>query len=71
MRDKEIVEHSKQLHREATELLEKAGFLPILKTFATTKVIGSYALDLMTWPDIDISMNLPSEQNVEIFFELA
>ena len=71
MTDEEIARHSKLLHQEASELLEKEGLLLMLRSFGTTRVIGSYALDTMTWPDIDISMNLPNEQNVELFFEIA
>lgn len=71
MNDKEIVEYARQLRREATALLDKEGLLSMLKAVGTTQVIGSYALDTMTWPDIDISMNLPQAQNVELFFELA
>ena len=71
MSDKEIVEYARQLRREATALLDKEGLLSMLKAVGTTQVIGSYALDTMTWPDIDISMNLPQAQNVELFFELA
>ena len=70
MNDKEIVRHSKRLHQEA-ELLDKEGLLLMLSAFGTTRVIGSYASDTMTWPDIDISMNLPNEQDVELFFELG
>ena len=71
MCDEEIVKYSRLLRREATELLDKEGLLSMLKDVGTTQVIGSYALDTMTWPDIDISMNLPDAQNVEVFFELA
>ena len=71
MSDKEIVKHSRRLRQEASELLDKEGLLSMPSAFGTTRVIGSYALDTMTWPDIDISMNLPNEQNVELFFELA
>ena len=71
MTDAEIIKHSKLLHQEASELLDKEGLLPMISAFGTTRVIGSYALDTMTWPDIDISMNLPNEQNIEMFFELA
>ncbi len=71
MCDEEIVKYSRMLRREATELLDKEGLLSMLKAVGTTQVIGSYALDTMTWPDIDISMNLPDAQNVEVFFELA
>ena len=71
MRDKEIVKHSRLLHQEASDLLNKEGLLPILRSFGATRVIGSYALDMMTWPDIDISMKLPNDQNVDLFFEIA
>ena len=71
MPDAEIIKHSKLLHQEASELLDKEGLFPMLSAFGTTQVIGSYALDTMTWPDIDISMNLPNEENIELFFELA
>lgn len=71
MRDKEIIRHSRELHKEASELLNKDGLLPMLNAFGTTRVIGSYTLDTMTWPDIDISMNLRNEQNIELFFEIA
>ena len=71
MKDKEIIKHSRHLRQEASELLNKEGLLSILNAFGTTQVIGSYSLDTMTWPDIDISMNLPDEQNVERFFELG
>ena len=59
MIDKEIVKHSRLLRQEASELLNKEGLLSMLNAFGTTQVIGSYTLDTMTWPDIDISMNLP------------
>ena len=71
MSDKEIVKHSRLLRQEASELLNKEGLLSMLNAFGTTQVIGSYTLDTMTWPDIDISMNLSDEQNVERFFELG
>ncbi len=71
MGDKEILKYSRMLRQEATELLHREGLLSMLRTFGSTQVIGSYALDTMTWPDIDISMNLPDEQNVELFLELG
>ena len=71
MRDNEIVRHSKLLHEEASELLNKEGLLRMLRSFGTTRVIGSYTLDTMTWPDIDISMKLPNDQDVSLFFELG
>jgi len=34
-------------------------------------VIGSFALYLMTWPDIDVSVQLPHETDISTFFNLA
>ncbi|MDE0484133.1 MAG: hypothetical protein OXI67_16260 [Candidatus Poribacteria bacterium] len=71
MTDKEIVAHSRSLHAEAADLLNTEGLLPMLKSFGTTRVIGSYTLDTMTWRDIDISMKLPDAQDVALFFEIG
>lgn len=71
MTDKEIIAHSRLLRDEASNLLNHKSLLPMLKSFGTTRVIGSYALDTMTWPDIDISMALPDERDVGLFFELG
>ena len=71
MNDKDIIEHSNFLRQEATDLLYTEGLLPMLKSFGTTRVIGSYTLDTMTWRDIDISMKLPDAQDVALFFEIG
>lgn len=71
MTDKEIIKHSRSLRNEASNLLNHEGLLPMLKSFGTTRVIGSYTLDTMTWRDIDISLILPDEQDVELFFEIG
>ena len=71
MDDKRIVAHSRLLREEASDLLNTEGLLPMLRSFGTTRVIGSYTLDTMTWPDIDISIKLPHEQDVKLFFEIG
>ena len=71
MNNIDIIEHSNLLRQEASELLNNAGLLPMLKAYGATRVIGSYTLDTMTWRDIDISMKLPDEQDVELFFEIG
>lgn len=71
MSNKEIIDHSHSLRNEASNLLNHEGLLPLLKSFGTTRVIGSYTLDTMTWRDIDISMILPDAQDVALFFEIG
>ncbi len=71
MNDEEILTQARMLRKEATKLLHKEGLLSILSSYGSTRVIGSYTLDTMTWRDIDISMILPDEQDVELFFEIG
>ena len=71
MTDKELLKHSQMLQNEASNLLNKEGLLALLSTFGTTRVIGSYTLDTMTWRDIDISMVLPDKQDVGLFFDIG
>lgn len=71
MNDREIVDHSRLLRQEAAQLLNRDGLLPMLKACCPTQVIGSYTLDMMTWPDLDISMELPHEQDVTLFCEIG
>ena len=56
MNDKEIVAHSRLLRQEANQLLYRDGLLLMLKLRCPIQVIGSYTLDTMTWPDLDISI---------------
>lgn len=71
MTDKDIHTHSRLLREEASNLLHKEGLLTLLERYGTTRVIGSYTLDTMTWRDIDISIKLPDEQDVTLFFEIG
>ena len=71
MTDKELLEQAQMLRNEASDLLNKEGLMTLLTSFGTTRVIGSYTLETMTWRDIDISMVLPDEQDVGLFFEIG
>jgi hypothetical protein len=42
------------IKQEADEILYKKGLINILNSFGTPHIHGSYALDLMTWRDLDI-----------------
>lgn len=42
------------IKKEADEILYKKGLMDILCSFGTPRIHGSYALDLMTWRDLDI-----------------
>jgi hypothetical protein len=46
---------SAALRREAVELLDRTGLLRLLgQRFGGAEIVGSCALDLMTWRDIDV-----------------
>lgn len=49
-----------RLKAEADSLLHQRGILEILRQFGQPHVSGSYALDLMTWRDLDLYLDAPS-----------
>ena len=55
---------------EANEILCKKGLLDLLKSYGTPHLSGSYELELMTWKDLDIYLEV-GEVNEEICFELG
>jgi len=58
------------IKKEADELLFEKGLLDILRGFGTPHVSGSYALDLMTWRDLDIYLETENNSTID-FFELG
>jgi hypothetical protein len=69
--DKELLKHAHDLRGEAHRLLYDKGLLDVIRTVGRTRVIGSFAPDLMTWPDIDVSVELPHEKDVSAFFDMG
>jgi hypothetical protein len=59
------------LHAEAEILLVHDGILALLQSFGPTAVIGSFALDLMTWRDLDVYVQLPHDHDTATFFALG
>ena len=59
-----------QLRAEANEILDLKGLRSLLEAYAPISVVGSYALQLMTWRDLDILMDAPGI-TVADFFELG
>src|SRR5437763_417206 len=58
------------LRAEANEILNVKGLRPLLEEYAPISVIGSYAMQLMTWRDLDILMDAPGITVAE-FFEIG
>lgn len=69
--DAELAAQASRLRGEASVLLEKDGLMAIVRSGGPAVVIGSYALDLMTWRDIDINVQLPDERDVATFFRIG
>ena len=66
------LEKSNELHREAERLLMEGGIDEILRAHADVLYAGSYALNLMAWPDIDIAASMFGDPfNKLAFFELG
>ena len=49
-----LSDHAEHLHAEARQLLVEKGFEAALRDFGEFSYVGSYALNLMTWRDIDM-----------------
>jgi len=59
-----------KLRAEADVLLERTGLCTILESCAPISIVGSYALRLMVWRDLDVAMNAPGLAVAE-YFELG
>ena len=59
-----------QLRAEADALLLRHGLLGILRQFGTPHLSGSYSLQLMTWRDLDIYLEM-QPLNTERFLDLG
>ena len=66
------LEIAQQLRREADELLYGRGLDAILRAHGRVFYTGSYALNAMAWPDVDINMQLePDPASTDAFFEIG
>ena len=65
-----LIEQDRALRADADALLARHGILGILQEFGRPHISGSYALQLMTWRDLDIYLEMP-EVRVDRFLELG
>lgn len=52
----EIRSHSIKIKQQADKILKETGLIKTLSKFGKVTIIGSYALDLMYGPDIDLNV---------------
>jgi hypothetical protein len=55
------------LKKEADDILYKKGLMDILDSFGTPHIHGSYLLDLMTWRDLDIYLEIDHISETDFF----
>lgn len=65
-----LLAQNERLKREADSLLLQNGVLAHLQQFGVPHVTGSYALDLMTWRDLDIYLQTDTITE-SAFFQLG
>ena len=68
----DILELADGLRAEAGQIIYGGGIDDLLQAYGEVFYTGSYFLDVMVWPDIDITMALdPDPYSIEAFFELG
>jgi hypothetical protein len=68
----DALERARRLRNEADEVLERARVLEILRRYGRVVPTGSYFLDVMAFPDIDLYVSgVPLEQLFAIGAQLA
>ena len=61
-----------RLHQEANQIVYDRGIDRILQLYGEVFYTGSYFLNVMVWPDIDITIVLESDPpSIEDFFEIG
>jgi hypothetical protein len=68
--DIDLVRADESLRAEADDLLDRRGLRRLLEGFAPISIVGSYALRLMVWRDLDVAMHAPGI-TVADFFDLG
>ena len=63
--------HSKELQVQAYKILDEIKLIHFLSKYGQPKIVGSVALDLMTWRDIDIDLETKDKISENNFWETA
>ncbi len=68
----DVLQIAGRLRQEADELIHRRGLGEILSSFGRVWYRGSYEMDTMVWPDLDIHMVMePEPLCVEAFFMMG
>lgn len=66
-----VIERQSILQQQASDVLNRLDLIGVLSKYGEVKTVGSVALGLMTWPDIDIDLESTNEINDKDYFELV
>lgn len=69
--DQRLLDQARRLRAEAHRLLHEDGLLRLVNAVGPAAVVGSVAMDLMTWPELDINVQLPHERDVATLLGLG
>lgn len=67
----DLLEKQNILQRQAKDVLKHLGLINLLSNYGKVKIVGSMALELMTWPDIDIDLESNDEINNKDYLEIV
>ena len=62
-----LIQLNSTIKAEADKIFFAHGLLDILNSFGTPHITGSYALDLMTWRDLDIYLQVDNFSQTDFF----
>jgi hypothetical protein len=68
--NQDIIKKQVILQQQAKEVLSRLDLINILSKHGKVDIVGSLALNLMTWPDIDIDLKSAKEINKKSYFEI-
>src|SRR4030042_1086649 len=67
----DVFEKQNILQQQASDVLNRLDLIRVLSKYGEVKMVGSVALGLMTWSDIDIDLESSSEINDKDYFEIV
>lgn len=65
----DYLQKQQHLQHKAKEIFKDLNLINVLRKFGEVNIVGSYALGLMSWEDIDIVVN--GQQNVDDFLVIV
>lgn len=67
-----VLEIATKLHTDADEIVYGRGLDALLRAYGRVWYTGSYATNLMVWPDIDVHMVMePDPRSLDRFFDMG